>query len=237
MSAGVIPRWALLLGERGWRAWLRLRYLLFQRHRHDRLILEHVAGFPILVLPGVFNPKLFWTGELLARSLSEELVPAGAVVLDLGTGSGIGAIAAARTARRVVAVDVNRAALRCARINALLNGVEARVDVRTSDLFAGVAGERFDVVLFNPPWFPGRPRDDLDRAFRSGDLAHRFARELGRHLAPDGRALLLLSSRGETGSYLDALREAGFETEPVLRAPRIGEVLTLYSARPSAAPW
>ena len=79
-------------------------------------------------------------------------------MLDLGTGSGVGAVFAAQWAGQVVAVDVNPAAVRCARINVLLHGVEDRVDVLQGDLFEPVAGERFDVILFNPPYFPGQPR-------------------------------------------------------------------------------
>ncbi len=61
-------------------------------------------------------------------------------------------------ARRVVAVDINPAAVRCAQINALLNQLEQRIEVRRGDLFAPVAGERFDLVLFNPPFLRGAPR-------------------------------------------------------------------------------
>ena len=102
-----------------------------------------------------------------------------AEVLDMGTGSGVCAVIAARHARRVVAVDINAAAVRCARINALLNHVEQKIEVRHGDLFAPCAGERFDLILFNPPFLRGPPRDDRDRAWRSTDVAERFAAGLG----------------------------------------------------------
>jgi release factor glutamine methyltransferase len=210
-----------------WRRWLRLRFRLFQRGRHDALVLEHVAGLPVVVLPQVFNPKLFWTGELLARTLDERLVPRGASVLDLGTGTGIGALAAARTAARVVAVDVNPAAVRCARVNVLLNDADDRVEVRRGDLFEPVEGERFDVILFNPPYYPGAPRDALDRAFRAADLPARFAQGLAAHLAPGGHALVLLSSAGD-GAFLDELGAAGLAVATEAEQRRIGETLTVY---------
>ena len=138
-------------------------------------MLEEVHGTPILVLPQVFNPELLRTGAFMAGVLDERAIPAGAAVLDLGTGSGVSAIFAARLAGRVVATDINPAAVRCARINALLNGVEDRVEVREGDLFAPVAGERFDVIIFNPPYYRGTPRDALDHAWRSNDTVERFA--------------------------------------------------------------
>jgi release factor glutamine methyltransferase len=214
-----------------WRLWLRLRFRLFQRGRHDALVLERVDGFPVVVLPQVFNPKLFWTGELLARTLDERLIPPGAAVLDLGTGTGVGALAAARWAGRVVAVDVNPEAVRCARINVLLNRVDDRVEVRGGDLFDPVDGERFDVILFNPPYYPGAPKNPLDRAFRAADLPQRFARRLADHLNPGGYALVLLSSTGDEEGFLAELRLAGLDAKTETQQRRIGEVLTVYRVR------
>lgn len=213
---------------RVWRRWLRLRYRLFQHRRHDRLVLEQVADLPILVLPEVFNPKLFWSSELLAATLAPELVPPGSTVLDMGTGSGIGAAVAARWARRVVAVDINPAAVRCARINFLLNSVEDRVEAREGDLFAPVCGERFDVVLFNPPFYPGLPRSPLDGAFRGEDVAARFATGLQDHLEPGGYALMLLSSAGDATEYFRAFRGAGLSAVPVAERRLLGESLVVY---------
>ena len=115
------------------------------------------------------------------------MIAPGAAVLDMGTGSGVCALAAARHARRVVAVDVSPAAARCTRLNAVLNQLEERIDIRIGDLFEPVAGERFDLVLFNPPFLIGAPKDDRDAAWRSEDTARRFAAGLaepshsGRH--------------------------------------------------------
>jgi release factor glutamine methyltransferase len=213
---------------KAWRLWLRVRFRLFQRHRHDALVLEEVAGMPIIVLPKVFNPKLFWTGEFLARLIDERLVPRGAAVLDLGTGTGVGALAAARWAGRVVAVDINPEAQRCARINVLLNRLEDRVEVRGGDLFEPVAGERFDVILFNPPYYPGLPQGPLDQAFRAADVAQRFARGLAAHLCPGGYALVLLSSTGDAAGFLAEFCAAGLSVAPEAEQRRIGEVLTVY---------
>ena len=70
MSELVLPLPGRVRRAFGWAAYL--RFVLFQSRRHDRLVLENVAGFPVVVLPHVFNPKLFRTGELLA-CLREQL--------------------------------------------------------------------------------------------------------------------------------------------------------------------
>lgn len=219
-----------------WRLLLRWRFRLFQRHRYGRLVLERAAGIPLVVLPQVFNPALLRTGELLARTLSAALVPEGATVLDMGTGSGIGAIAAARWASRVVAVDVSPEAVRCATINALLNRVERKVDVRRGDLYSPVTGERFDLVLFNPPFYRGTPRDLVDRAWRSPDLIERFAPGLKDHLTPRGFALVVLSSDGERDAFLRAFEAADLGVEMVASRDFVNETLTVYRLRPPRVP-
>jgi HemK-related putative methylase len=215
------------------RAWLKLRHQIFSR-RYGRLVLEDIDGVPLLVLPKVFNPVLLRSGATLARALARLPLAdlADLTVLDLGTGSGVGAVFAARRGASVVAVDINPEAARCARINALLNQVDERVEVRQGDLFAPVQGRRFDLVLFNPPFYRGTPRDDLDRAWRGQDVFERFAGELAGMLTPRGCALVVLSTDGDCDELLTALAGAGFRNDVVERKNLINEVVTVYAVRP-----
>src|SRR6185312_2335576 len=220
------------------RALVKLLYLtgwLRGRHRYDDFIVERVHGVPILVLPSVFNPKRLRTGEFFASQLDVRVIGHHAEVLDMGTGSGVCGVFAARHARRVVAVDINAAAVRCAAINALLNNVEQRLEVRHGDLFAPVATERFDLILFNPPFLIDAPRNDRDRAWRSTDVAGRFAAGLGRHLKPGGAALLLLSTYGDAAAFLGPLLERGYRISRVAERTYLGEQLTLYRVIVGAA--
>jgi len=210
------------------RFWLSLRHQWFSR-RYRRLVLEEVDGVPLIILPDVFNPVLFRTGRFLARSLTTVSMDTATTVLDMGTGSGIGAVFAARRAARVVAVDVNPEAVRCAKLNALLNHFEDRIDVRCGDLFQPVAHDRFDFVLFNPPFYRGQPKDDLDRAWRSEDVFERFAAGLGNHLTETGRAMIILSTDGEPQAALRALESNGFTIIPFAHRDFGNELLTIYS--------
>jgi methylase of polypeptide subunit release factors len=185
-------------------------YRLARKHRYDDFRLERVQGAPFIVIPSVFNPKVPRTGEFLASQIDARLAGPEAEVLDMGTGSGVCAVFAARHARRVVAVDINAAAVRCAGINALLNHLEHKIELRHGDLFAPVAAERFDLVLFNPPFKVGTARDDRDRAWRSTDVAERFAAGLGAHLKPGASALVLLSTFGAARVFLEEFRRRGF---------------------------
>ena len=152
-----LPLSARLLGKAMARG-----YRFIGKDRYDDFRLERVHGLPFMVTPSVFNPKVPRTGEFFASQLGPSARDRDAEVLDMGTGSGVCAVFAALYARRVVAVDINPAAVRCAVINSLLNGLHDKIDVRHGDLFAPVHGERFDLVLFNPPFLRGAPRDARD---------------------------------------------------------------------------
>jgi release factor glutamine methyltransferase len=214
-----------------WRFALRWQVRLFQQHRYNRLSLEWIDGRPLLVLPQVFNPRLLRTGEILVRLLDDRLIPRGAIVLDMGTGSGVGALFAARWAAHVVAVDINPEAVRCARINVLIHRLESWVEVLHGDLFEPVRGRRFDVILFNPPYYHGEPRDDLDRAWRSTGVLDRFAAGLRDHLMPGGHALVVLSTDGEQSAFLNSFHTNSFEVDTVGESDLINEVVTVYRLR------
>jgi len=95
--------------------------------------------------------------------------------LDVGAGSGILSIAAAKLLRRkVTARDIDPAATRAARRNSRVNGLAALLSVETAPGYRGLSGRRYDLVLAN---ILARP------------LAL-MARDLKRVLAPGGRAVL-----------------------------------------------
>ncbi len=140
--------------------------------------------------------------------------------LDLGTGSGIQALAAGRHCDAVVATDVSERALAFARFNAALAGAD--VDLRRGSLLEPVRGERFDLVVSNPP-FVITPRGlvasavlpayEYRDAGRAGDaLVAELVAGVGEVLAPGGVAQLLGNwehRAGEdwterVGSWLDA---------------------------------
>lgn len=132
-------------------------------------------------------------------------------VLDMGTGTGIAALHAAKAgAAKVTAVDINPNAVACARSNALKNGL--KVEVVESDLFAKVEG-LYDVITFNPPYLPeeGGPSSWMERAWSGGadgsDVVVRFLEDAWRFLAPGGRIYIILSSFGSIRTVLRMAKE------------------------------
>ena len=174
----------------------------------------------IITLPGVFYPRSdTW---LLADVMREQAPPRDADVLELGTGSGAVAVAAAQEgARSVTVVDISRRALLTAGLNARLNGV--RVIPRRGNLFAPVAGERFDLVVSNPPYLPSDaiPTRGAARAWEGGAdgraLLERICAGVAEHLRPGGSVLLVHSSVNDVSRTLDALEQAGLSADVVAR--------------------
>jgi methylase of polypeptide subunit release factors len=113
--------------------------------------------------------------------------------LDLGTGCGSQALLAARHADRVVATDVTERALRVARLNLELNDV-SNVELREGSLFAPVAGERFDLIVSNPP-FVVSPDTDIvfrDAGLEGDEISRLVVRGAAEHLEPGGHAAMLI---------------------------------------------
>jgi release factor glutamine methyltransferase len=123
-------------------------------------------GLRLLTLPGVFLPTRSDTA-LLWRTVQDLGLPVDGRVLEVCTGSGALALSAARCGGTVTAVDLTRRAVATVRANAALHRL--RVDVRRGDLLAPVRGERFDLVLSNPPYLPVPPGGDRSAASLAWD--------------------------------------------------------------------
>ncbi len=109
-------------------------------------------------------------------------------LLDLGTGAGVAALIAARSARHVWAVDITERAARFAEFNQRLNGV-ANVTVLQGDLCAPVHDLRFDRIVLHPPYVPALRQTLIyqDAGLDGQDITRRAVAQLARHLNPGGR--------------------------------------------------
>lgn len=185
----------------------------------------------VWVVPSWLEPPAAGEGEILLRLdpglafgagthpttqqsllLLQEVLRLGDRVLDLGTGSGILAIAAAALgAGPILGRDLDPTAVAVARANVAANCLERRVRIEEGDLVAGLTGE-FDLILAN----------------LTAGLHLELLPSLPRHLAPGGRAVLAGIIAGRRAEVLAAAAANGFEAGRELRA---GDWVALLLAR------
>lgn len=172
----------------------RLQRILTDMRRAREGLPVAALDSPITILPHVYVPA-----DTSVPAMLVEFAPiiAGRKVLDMGTGTGVLALLAARLgAAEVVATDSNPKAVENARINADRLGMSAVVRVRgPAHLFDDLRNEVFDVIVFNAPWADGIPKSLYDTAIYDPD--HRvidgFMKSAPAHLAPGGVILLQYS--------------------------------------------
>ena len=138
-------------------------------------------------------------GDMVYPASSDSAILAGVVVtregdrvLDLCSGTGVQGLAVARRVQGVVAGDIGARAVSLARLNAEFNGV-SNFEVRQGDLFRPFAGQRYELILANPPFVPSPQRGP---AYHSGGaLGDRVLRRMlcgiTHHLQPGGRAFAI----------------------------------------------
>ncbi|MDR3221002.1 MAG: peptide chain release factor N(5)-glutamine methyltransferase [Candidatus Accumulibacter sp.] len=208
-----------------------------QAQRFEELVARRAAGEPLSYLVGsawfcglefavgpavlIPRPETELLADLAARRARALDTPR---IADLGVGCGVVAIVLARRCPRAVvtAVDVSAAVLDVARANAARHGVAVRF--LEGDWCAPLAGERFDLIVSNPPYvadgdphlelngLPFEPRCALTDGVAGGDglgCIRRIAATATRHLEPGGW-LLLEHGYDQAAKARKLLHEAGF---------------------------
>jgi ribosomal protein L3 glutamine methyltransferase len=175
----------------------------------------YIQGAPFYVDERVLVPRSY-IGELLGDGLPFLDEPQSVeTILDLCAGSGCLAILAAYAfpEARIVAADVSPGALAVARRNIAEHGLEDRIEIVEGDLFAPLAGRRFDLILTNPPYVSAATMAALPAEFRAEpalalaggedglDIVRRILAQAAAHLTPRGG---LLCEFGEGREILEA---------------------------------
>ena len=194
----------------------------------NREAVTAVGGFELCVLPTVFHPKYFGSSLILGEYV--ESVPLeGKTFLDMGTGCGIIGFFAARKGATVTAVDINPQAVACAERNAISCGF--KIEYLQSDLFSAICDRRFDVIAWNPPFFPKAAMSMAEAALYAGDdyrVIARFAQECRQHLAQGGRVILILSFDVDVPALESIFQTEGFSvTRALTRTWGLGEKMVI----------
>ncbi len=203
-------------------------WLPFYRHWALRYVRQErrysIAGLRLSIPPGVFHPGIYFSTPIFLRFL-QQIDFQEKSVLDVGTGSGLLALFAAKKGAQVTALDLNPQAATTARRNAAAN--DLALEVLESDLFAALpAGRRFDLVLVNPPYYPRSPRGLAELAFFAGenlDYFERFFRQIERVVHPQTITWLILSEDCEWDNIQSIAARHGHTLSVVFEQKKWGE--------------
>lgn len=171
----------------------------------------------LTLLPGVFPPQEA-QGYVLPFMAEHKELFAGKVVYEIGTGSGLISLFAAKLgAHKVICTDIDAQAIACVRLNAEKLGYQEVIDARlvpqsdTSAYSVLRPGETFDTLISNPPYSL-----DLDAAHNTalvdtGDLGFSIVRGLDQHMAKDGVAALFYATLFYHGAMEKFARYRGYD--------------------------
>ena len=180
-----------------------------------------VHGKPLVVLPNVFSPKYSEDSKVFSREVPK--LVSGKSLLEIGTGTGIVALhASLRGAKKIVATDINREAVRNAKANFRKYGLKA--SIRHGSLFKPIKkGEKFDIIFWNHP-FNRTSYKTKDILLRSG-LDHNYAdlkgyfMEAKKHLTTSGMVLLGTGSIARISEVRRIAKAAGYMPQLLHREP------------------
>jgi release factor glutamine methyltransferase len=181
-----------------------VRYLsVTTNYRYKNIQLE--------IPPEVFHPRFFTSTKLLLKYIST-LDLANKNFLELGVGSGLIAIYAARRGAEVTASDINYFAVNALKKNKFLNKVE--MNVVESDLFQKIPKQSFDVIAINPPYYKKNPASEKEYAWFCGENGEYFKRlftELREYIHQASQTIMVLCDGCDLSMINGYAKSRGFE--------------------------
>ena len=164
------------------------------------------------------------TEILVTKAIEIALKTNSEKILDIGTGSGCIACSIAKAIDgNILGVDISKEALEVANQNAKRLILDKRVSFKESDLFSNLEGEKFDIIVSNPPYIPPQEKAHIQKeVLKEPDLAlytkddkglefyEKIIQNAPKHLNPKGYILFELGI-GQSEDVKNLLVQNGFK--------------------------
>ena len=168
------------------------------------------AGIHLEIPPEVFHPGFFFSTKYLLAYIRRRKLH-DKTFLELGAGSGLIAMYAARQHSKVTATDINPVAIEYLNKNAASNKVN--LEIISSDLFEHIPAQKFDWIVINPPYYKKDPVTHGDHAWfcgRNGEYFRKLFRALGNHIHPASEVIMVLCDGCDIEMILQMAAEYSF---------------------------
>jgi len=178
--------------------------------------------------PQVFHPGFFFSTRLLLRYISA-LSLQGQRFLELGAGSGLISIYAAKKGARVTCTDINPVAIECLHKNCDQNKVNPEIIL--SDLFANIPEQSFDIIPINPPYYKKQPQTMADHAWYCGENGEYFQQlfaKLGKYIHQNSVVLMVLSEECDINMISEIASGHNFYMQKKVTKKSAWEYLYVY---------
>lgn len=167
-------------------------------------------GKKFILLPKVFMP--YEDSQVLVKNWK---INKGDEVLDIGTGCGVLAVFAAdQGARKVMATDINPAAIKNTKQNIKLHNFSKIIYARRSNIFSGIKStEKFDVIIANLPFRNKKAKNNVEASFWDTDFqAHKnLFKNAKKYLKPHGRIYTTQANYGALAETKKLAKKSGFK--------------------------
>jgi release factor glutamine methyltransferase len=186
------------------------------------------SGLSIIVQPGVFHPGFFFSTRLFLEFLKDKELK-GKSLLEIGAGSGLISLYAAKEGARVTAIDISNTAVENIKSNASLNGL--KLDVLYSDMFNNVSPQKFDIVIIAPPYYKKHPEGEAEQAWYCGENGEYFSKlfsGLGGYIQPKSKVWMILSDDCDITMIKTIASSNGMKMDVVLERKKYWEINYIF---------
>ena len=185
----------------------------------------------VIIKPGVFHPGLFISTKILLTFIND-LNLENKSFLELGAGSGIISIFAAKKGAVVYASDISVMAIENIKLNAKMNDV--KINVIESDLFKDIPQQEFNFIIINPPYYQKDPRTEEEYAWFCGSNYEYFTNlfdSMPSYINSSSKVYIILSEVCNITKIKSIGESKGFNWKIELQKSVWGEKNFIYSVK------